>query len=65
MEEITIYRFQLEEIEDALRMTADALKSREGKTCMDRTIRDAEQYAINALNGNKDLRVQHGKSFER
>lgn len=64
MEEITIYRFQLEEIYDALRMTANHLDSRKGETAMDRTIRDAEQYAINALAGNKELRVQHGKSIK-
>jgi len=65
MEEITIYKFQLEEIQDALRMTANLLNSRNGETCMDRTIRNAEQYANNALIGKKDLIVRHGKSFEK
>lgn len=63
MEEITIYKFQLENIADALRMTANHLNSRKGETAMDRSIRDAEQYAKNALAGNKDLIVRFGKSI--
>jgi hypothetical protein len=62
MEEITIYKFQLEEIMDALRMTSNLHDSQLGKTCFDRTVRQANQYAENALNGDKDIIVQHGKN---
>ncbi len=60
MEEVTIYRFQLEEIADALRMTANIYDCREQKTCFDRTVAQAEQFALNALKGEKDTKVQYG-----
>ena len=63
MEEITIYKFQLEEIIDALRMTSNAHKSYEGLTCFDRTVRRAKQYAENALKGEKDTEVVYMKGF--
>jgi len=59
MEEITIYKFQLETIENALRIAANIHDSRKGKTCFDRQIRQAEQYAKNALEGKKDVRVDY------
>jgi len=59
MREITIYQFQLEEIIDALRMTSNLHDSSLGKTCFDRTVRQAKQYAENALNGNKDTKVKY------
>ena len=59
MEEITIYKFQLEVIQDALRLTANLHNSRKGKTCYDRQVRQAEEYAKNALNGEKELIVSY------
>ena len=59
MEEITIYKFQLEAIMDALRLTANIYKCREGVTCYDRQVRQAEQFAINALKGEKGKEVKY------
>lgn len=59
MEEVTIYRFQLESIEDALRTTSRIHNSRLGKTCHDRGVRQAHEYAKNALEGKKDLEVNY------
>jgi hypothetical protein len=63
MEEITIYKFQLEAIKEALRVTANIHdsrnKSKKGRTCHDRMITQAEQYAINALNSEKDIIVKY------
>jgi hypothetical protein len=63
MEEITIHKFQLKEIAEALRITANIHNSRdknkEGETCHDRMVRQAEQYANNALNGEKDVKVDY------
>jgi len=63
MEEITIYKFQLEDIKEALRITANIHDSRnkrkDGQTCHDRMVRQAEKYAENALNGNKDKKVKY------
>ena len=50
MEEITIYKFQLEVIKEALRITANIHGSRKKKeTCHDRMVVQAEKYAENAL----------------
>lgn len=61
MEEITIYKFQLEAIKEALRVTANIHKSRdkskEGRSCHDRMVAQAEKYAENALKGEKDIEV--------
>lgn len=52
MEEIIIYKFQLKAITEALRVTANIRKKgKEGETCHDRMVRQAEQYAKNALTG--------------
>lgn len=60
MEEITIYKHQLESIREALRVTANIHNSRKNKeTCHDRMVIQAEQYAENALNGEKDKRVPY------
>lgn len=63
MEEITIYKFQLEAIKEALRITANIHDSRnkakEGRTCHDRMVAQAEQYALNALAGEKDKKVKY------
>ena len=61
MEEVTIYRFQLEAIADALRVTANIHNSRKTlETCHDRMVVQAEKYANNALNGEKDKEVRYG-----
>lgn len=59
MEEITIYKFQLETILEALRLTANFHHSRNGETCFDRQVRQAEQYAKNALECKKDKIVKY------
>ena len=61
MEEITIYKFQLEAIKEALRVTANIHSSRKTlKTCHDRMVAQAEKYAENALKGEKDKVVRYG-----
>lgn len=60
MEEITIYKFQLKAIEDALRVVANTYGCRNLETCMDRMVAQAEQFATNALNGEKDKTVHYG-----
>ena len=63
MEEITIYKFQLEAIKEALRITANIHDSRnktkEGRSCNDRMVTQAELYAENALKGEKDIKVRY------
>ena len=59
MEEITIYKYQLENIIDALRITSRMHNSNEGLTCHDRQVRSALQYAKNALKGEKDTEVNY------
>ncbi len=63
MEEITIYKFQLEEIIEALRITSNIHQSSKGVTCHDRQVRDAYMYAKNALEGKKDITVRFGKNL--
>lgn len=59
MEEITIYKFQLEIIIEALRITSNIHDSSNGKTCHDRQVRQAYKYAKNALDGKKDETVKY------
>jgi len=59
MEEITIYKFQLEDIIEALRMTSNIHDCQKGETCFDRSVRIAKKYAENALEGKKDERVKY------
>lgn len=59
MEEITIYKFQLENIIEALRITSNIHQSSKGRTCHDRQVRSALQYAKNALDGDKDREVNY------
>ncbi|WP_299526011.1 hypothetical protein [uncultured Lutibacter sp.] len=59
MEEITIYKFQLEVISEALRLTSNIHNSKKGETCFDRQVRQAKKYTENALEGKKDLRVDY------
>ena len=60
MEEVTIYKFQLEAIKEALRVAANSFECRNQTTCVDRMICQAEKYAENALNGQKDIEVKYG-----
>lgn len=64
MEEIIIYKFQLESIIEALRITSNIHESSKGETCHDRCVRDAHLYAKNALDGNKDITVRFGKNIQ-
>ncbi len=59
MEEITIYKFQLETILEALRLTSNIHESQNGETCFDRQVRQAYKYAQNALAGEKDKTVKY------
>lgn len=61
MEEIIIYKFQLEAIKEALRVVANTYDCRLQETCMDRMVTQAEKYAENALNGGKDIIVRYGQ----
>lgn len=61
MEEITIYKFQLETIIEALRLTSKLHRSNKGETCYDRQVRQAYEFAKNALNGMKDTEVRYLK----
>jgi hypothetical protein len=60
MEEITIYKFQLESILEALRITSNIHNSSQHKTCHDRMVDKAYHFAKNALANEKDKRVIHG-----
>ena len=59
MEEITIYKFQLENIIEALRITSNIHNSGSLVTSHDRQVSSALQYAKNALDGNKDIEVNY------
>ena len=64
MEEIVIYKYQLEKILDALRITSNIYNCRKGETCHDRQVRQAYKYAENALKGEHKTEVSYitGKS---
>ena len=59
MEEIIIYKFQLEVIKEALRITSNIHHSNLGTSCHDRQVRQALKYAKNALDNNKDEIVKY------
>lgn len=59
MKEIVIYEFQLQSIYEALRVIANAYDCRKNDTCAHRMVTQAEQYALNALKGEKDKRVRY------
>jgi hypothetical protein len=59
MEEMTIYKFQLENIIEELRITSNIHSSSKLETSHDRQVRSALQYARNALSGNKDIEVNY------
>lgn len=59
MNEHTIYEFQLKVIIDALRLTSQFHHCSKGETCFDRQVRQALQYAKNALDDKKDEIVHY------
>lgn len=59
MKKIVIYEFQLQTIIDALRLTSNMNNSSKGETSYDRQVRQAYEYAKNALKGDKDTRVKY------
>jgi hypothetical protein len=59
MEEVTIYKFQLKAIYEALRLTSNIHESHKLRTSHDRQVIHAKQFAINALEGKKDERVPY------
>ena len=60
MEEIIIYKFQLETISEALRLAIRTLESQKQETCLDRQLIQAKRYSDNALKGEKDKQVKYG-----
>lgn len=60
MKKLEIYEFQLKAIKEALRVTANIHGSRKPITCHDRMVKQAEQYAENALKGEIDTIVRYG-----
>lgn len=61
MKEIVIYEFQLKEIVNALRLTSNLHQSSKGDTAFNRQVRQAYQYAENALAEQKDIKVDYIK----
>ena len=59
MEEITIYKFQLEAIKNALRLTSHIHHCNKKETCFDRQVTQANNFAKNALDGKKDESVPY------
>ena len=59
MEKIEIYKFQLEAMVEALRLTYNIHNSQEGKTCHSRCVKEALQYGQNALIGKIDEKVKY------
>jgi hypothetical protein len=59
MEEIVIYKFQLEAMVDALRVTSNIHECQKGVTCHDRMVKQSLQYGRNALEGKKDKIVPY------
>lgn len=59
MKEVTIYQYQLQVIIDALRLTSNIHDSEKGDTSFDRQVRQALEFARNAIEGNKDTKVSY------
>jgi hypothetical protein len=57
MKKLYIYEYQAKDIENALRLAANALNSKNKKTSMDRDIMQACQYIKNVLEENIEQRV--------
>lgn len=54
MAKLEIYAYQAEQIEDTLRMVANAMDSHEKKTCLDRDVMQSWEMAKNVLAGKID-----------
>ena len=65
MEEITIYKFQLETIKEALRLIANTYNCKNQETCLDRIVMQAEKYAENALNNLKSETVLYNRIIKQ
>lgn len=65
MKEIIIYEHQLDTIIEALRLTANLNDSYNGKTCYDRQVRQAYQFAKNVKAGNKDTIVNYATGLNK
>lgn len=59
MRKIEIYEFQLEVIQEALRIASSIHSSQSKETCFDRQVCQAKKYAENALEGKIDERVSY------
>ena len=59
MEERTIYKYQLQVIIDALRLTNNIHHCHTKETCYDRQVMQAYQFAKNAMEGKKDEQVKY------
>lgn len=59
MDKLELYRFQAKQIEDTLRMCANALESHDRKTCLDRNVMQSWQVIKNVLEGNPDLEAPY------
>lgn len=54
MEELKIYKFQAEQIEDTLRLVARVLKSQSKETSIDRDVMQSWEMIKNVLNKEPD-----------
>lgn len=61
---LPIYKFQLDQILTALAMTSKIHNSSKGETCHDRNVRQAYQYAKNALENKIDTVVDYMKEIK-
>jgi hypothetical protein len=61
MDEVIIYRFQLESILDVLQLTSRYNNSSECDTCYNRDITQAIRFTKNALDGNPKLQATRFK----
>ena len=57
MEEMKIYKFQLEQIKETLRIVSNIFDSSKKEACIDRDIMVSIAMVDNALNGEIDKRV--------
>lgn len=57
MDELKIYQFQAEQIENTFRLVANLLKSQNKETCLDRDIMQSWQMIKNVIEGKHEKRV--------
>lgn len=58
MEELKIFEFQAKNIENTLRLCANALNAQDRKTCLDRDIMEAWEYIKNVISRQPEKRVK-------